>query len=204
MCCVDQLNSPPLLPTVNATTRRIEYRPGQLQPLQQRTGYRGTGGGNSGCQTDFGSPTSNDSVYKEVLLDHFHNPRNRGELDGMDVVRRGSNPRCGDEIEVGIACDNGALSEVRFRGRGCSICLASASMMTECTSGLKFQQARQLTAILQLWFGDRNSEGPANETLSALGAIRQHPARKKCVLLAWQALDEALDGIEARSEVKNT
>ena len=141
---------------------------------------------------------SNDSVYKEVLLDHFHNPRNKGKLDDMDIVRRGSNPRCGDEIEVGIACANGVLETVRFRGRGCSICLASASMMTECTSGLKLQQARQLVTRLQQWFSNTNNEMPPNENLAALGTIRQHPARKKCVLLAWQALDETLDGIEER------
>lgn len=141
---------------------------------------------------------SNDSVYKEVLLEHFHNPRNKGELDDMQMVRRGSNPRCGDEIEVGIACDNGVLETVRFRGRGCSICLASASIMTECTSGLKLQQARQLIARLQQWFSNSDNEIPPNENLAALGAIRQHPARKKCVLLAWQALDEILDGIEDR------
>jgi len=146
---------------------------------------------------------SNDSVYKEVLLDHFHNPRNKGELDDMDMVRRGSNPRCGDDIEVGIACHNGALETVRFRGRGCSICLASASMMTECTRGLKFQQVRQLIAGLQQWFSNDGNEMPPNEHLAALGAIRQHPARKKCVLLAWQALDETLDGIEDRSKTTN-
>jgi nitrogen fixation NifU-like protein len=133
------------------------------------------------------------------LLDHFHNPRNKGELDAMDMVRRGNNPRCGDEIEVGISCDNEVLETVRFRGRGCSICLASASMMTECTSGLKLQQARQLIARLQQWFSNTNNEMPPNENLAALGTIRQHPARKKCVLLAWQALNETLDGIEDRS-----
>jgi nitrogen fixation NifU-like protein len=142
---------------------------------------------------------SSASIYKAVLLDHFHNPRNKGELDAMDLVRRGSNPRCGDEIEVGISCDNEVLETVRFRGRGCSICLASASMMTECTSGLKIQQARQLIEKLQQWFSNTNNEMPPNENLAALGTIRQHPARKKCVLLAWQAIDETLDKIEDKS-----
>jgi len=143
---------------------------------------------------------SSDSVYKAVLLDHFHNPRNKGELDDMEMVKRGSNPRCGDEIEVGIASSSGVLEMVRFRGRGCSICLASASMMTECTSGLKVPQARQLIANLLQWFSNTDNEAAPDENLAALGAIRLHPARKKCVLLAWQALDETLDGIEARSE----
>jgi nitrogen fixation NifU-like protein len=133
-----------------------------------------------------------DSVYKTALLDHFHNPRNKGDLDTMDKVRRGSNPRCGDEIEVGIRANNEVLESVRFRGRGCSICLASASMMSECTQGLTMLQARQLVQQMLEWFGDTKSEAPSNTTLAALGVVRQHPARKKCVLLAWIALDETL------------
>ena len=133
-----------------------------------------------------------DSVYKTVLLDHFHNPRNKGDLDTMDRVRRGSNPRCGDEIEVGIRANNEVLESVRFRGRGCSICLASASLMSECTKGLTMPQARDLIQQMMEWFGDSKSEAPSNTTLAALGAVRQHSARKKCVLLAWMALEEAL------------
>ena len=133
-----------------------------------------------------------DSIYKNVLLDHFHNPRNKGDLDSMDRVRRGSNPRCGDEIEVGIRANNEVLESVRFRGRGCSICLASASIMSESTKGLTRLQARQLVQQILEWFGDTRSEAPSNTTLAALGAVRQHPARKKCVLLAWMALDETL------------
>ena len=139
---------------------------------------------------------SNDSVYQAVLLDHFHNPRNKGELEAMEMVKRGSNPRCGDEIEVGISCAHEVLETVRFRGRGCSICLASASMMTECTGGLKIVQARKLVNELQQWFSNGDEAAPADENLAALGSLRQHPARKKCVLLAWQALAEILDGIE--------
>ncbi len=135
-----------------------------------------------------------DSVYKTVLLDHFHNPRNKGELGTMDRVRRGSNPRCGDEIEVGIRANNEVLESVRFRGRGCSICLASASIMSECTMGLTRLQAQDLIQRMMEWFGDTKSEAPSNTTLAALGAVRQHPARKKCVLLAWMALDEILAG----------
>ena len=135
-----------------------------------------------------------DSVYKTVLLDHFHNPRNKGDLDAMDRVSRGSNPRCGDEIEVGIRAKDGVLESVRFRGRGCSICLASASIMSECAKGLTMPRARQLVQQMLEWFGDIKSEAPSNTTMAALGAVRQHPARKKCVLLAWIALDETLAG----------
>ena len=146
---------------------------------------------------------SNDSVYKAVLLDHFHNPRNQGELDAMEMVKRGSNPRCGDEIEVGISCDHEVLESVHFRGRGCSICLASASMMTECAGGLKIAQARQLVDELQQWFSNGDDAAAPDENLAALGSLRQHPARKKCVLLAWQALAETLDEIEQRNQTNN-
>lgn len=136
---------------------------------------------------------SNQSVYKEVLLDHFHNPRNKGELDGMAMIKRGSNPRCGDEIEVGVNCNDEILTSVRFRGRGCSVCLASASIMTESTAGLERQQAQQLTQQVQHWFEDKNSDPPDDDALAALSSLRQHSARKKCVLLAWVALGEILD-----------
>lgn len=136
---------------------------------------------------------NNQSVYKEVLLDHFHNPRNKGDLEGMAMVKRGNNPRCGDEIEVGVNCDDLILTSVRFRGRGCSVCLASASIMTESTSGLERQQAQQLTQQMQHWFDDKNSDPPDNNALAALSSLRQHSARKKCVLLAWVALDEILN-----------
>ena len=132
------------------------------------------------------------SIYKAVLLDHFRNPRNKGDLNAMDRVKRGSNPRCGDEIEVGIRIHNEVLESVKFRGRGCSICLASASIMSESTQGLTLLQARQLVQQMLEWFGETKGEAPSNTTLAALGAVRQHSARKKCVLLAWAALDKIL------------
>jgi len=140
-----------------------------------------------------------DSVYKAVLLDHFHNPRNKGDVDGMEMVRRGSNPRCGDEIDVGISCADKVLKSVRFRGRGCSICLASASIMSECATGMGIQQARQLIVKMQQWFSDSHDDSPPSEQVAALGSLRQHPARKKCVLLAWMALNEGLNGIEEQN-----
>jgi nitrogen fixation NifU-like protein len=110
----------------------------------------------------------------------------------MDIIRRGSNPRCGDEIEVGVSCENDFLSEVKFRGRGCSICLASASMMSECTKGLSKEQATQLSTEMQDWIdGDRDT--PPSPSLSAFDAVRNIPARKKCVQLAWHALSDAIN-----------
>lgn len=133
---------------------------------------------------------SDNSIYKDVLMDHYRNPRNRGDLTDADVVRRGSNPRCGDDVEVGVNFHDGRLGHVMFRGRGCSVCLASASMMTEIVNGKSKQEAHQLAEDMKAWFtadGDRPTE-----SLQALEVVRSYSARKRCVLLAWEALDDAL------------
>jgi len=128
-------------------------------------------------------------------MDHYRNPRNRGDLSEADIVRRGSNPRCGDDIDVGVNFDAETLAKVMFRGRGCSVCLASASMMTETVSGKSKTDAHQLVAAMRNWFtaeGATADDRPA-DNLAALDAVRGHSARKRCVMLAWEALDEALE-----------
>ena len=138
-------------------------------------------------------------LYKETLLEHFRQPRNRetGPLEDADVVRRGANPRCGDEIEVGLYLDGEMIREVRFRGRGCSVCIASSSMMTEAVAGQDRGAARSLCSDMRHWFeqgeGDALAEPP--EDLQALAAVREYPARRRCVLLSWEALSDALEGL---------
>lgn len=136
-------------------------------------------------------------LYKSVLLDHFHHPRNKGDLEGADIIRRGSNPQCGDEVEVGLFIKGNRLDRVKFRGRGCSICIASASMMTEAVSGRSTDEVRHLCDSMHHWFGQRSgteiSEAP--EELKALSAVREYPARRRCVLLSWEALTDAINDI---------
>lgn len=143
------------------------------------------------------------SLYKAVLLDHFHNPRNKANLDDMQIVRRGSNPRCGDEIEIGVKRSHDTLEAVRFRGRGCSICLASASMMTECIQGKTGHAARELVDKVKSWVDAGSDATPPADGVAALEPVRQHPARKKCVLLAWEALDEILDELDVHRDPSN-
>lgn len=130
------------------------------------------------------------NIFRDVLMDHYRNPRNRGDLTDADVVRRGSNPRCGDEIEVGVNFSENILSKVMFHGRGCSVCLASASMMTEAVIGKTKQDALQLAEGMKAWF-NADGDKPA-DSLQALEAVRDQSIRKRCVLLAWEALDEIL------------
>ncbi len=136
-----------------------------------------------------------ENLYKSVLLDHFHHPRNKGDLGGADIVRRGSNPRCGDEVEVGVYLDDDRVEKVRFRGRGCSVCIASASMMTETVRGKHTGEVRHLCHAMQSWFGQGSGDQlqTAPEELQALSAVREYPARRRCVLLSWEALAEAID-----------
>ena len=135
-----------------------------------------------------------DNLYKTVLLDHFHHPRNKGDLTGADVVCRGSNPRCGDEVEIGIYLHGDCIDKVRFRGRGCSVCIASASMMTEAVGGKRPVQVRHLCESMQSWFGQGTGVElqTATEELQALSSVRQYPARRRCVLLPWEALSDAI------------
>ena len=136
-----------------------------------------------------------ETIYKSALLDHFHNPRHKGDLEAMDHVARGSNPRCGDEIEIGVRIADETLHEVRFRGRGCSICLASASIMCDCTSGKTLDEAEQQLGQMLACFDGAQCPLPSPTSLAALAALREHSARRKCVLLAWTALQEILAGL---------
>lgn len=135
------------------------------------------------------------SLYKGVLKDHYRHPRNCGDLGDADVVRRGTNPRCGDDVEVGIYYEGELLRQVRFRGRGCAVCIASASLMTEAVARKSRRAALQLAEEMTQWFssGEGSQVPDPPESLRALSAVRGYPARRRCVLLAWEALDDALD-----------
>jgi len=133
------------------------------------------------------------SAYKEALLDHYRHPRNKADTGGAQVVARGRNPRCGDDVEIGVDFDKETLSRVRFRGRGCSICIASASMMTEAVTGNDRREVRALIDLVQRWFGvDPGAGDQVPELLRPLSPVRDMPARRRCVLLAWEALGEVL------------
>jgi len=138
---------------------------------------------------------SSKTLYKEILMDHYRHPRNRGDVSGCEVVRRGSNPRCGDDLEIGVDFDGDRLRKVKFHGRGCSVCLASASMMTEAVVGRRREESRQIYENMTKWFtvGDESSVAEPPEPLRALQAVREYPARRRCVLLAWEALESALE-----------
>jgi nitrogen fixation protein NifU and related proteins len=143
-----------------------------------------------------------DELYREVILDHYQSPRNRGRLDAPDVATQGTNPLCGDEIEVSLAVKDGRIADVAFQGRGCSISQASASMMTESIKGKTVEEVAELFGTFKTLMTDRNPpEIDVDELgdLEALQGVRRYPVRVKCAILPWNVLREGLDALESAS-----
>ncbi len=138
-----------------------------------------------------------DDLYREVILDHYRNPRYRGSLPAPTVSREGYNPLCGDEITLDVTTKDGVVVEVAFRGSGCSISQSSASMMAEAITGKTVQQAESLfkgfTAMMQ---GSEAVDPELLGDLEALEGVRKFPVRVKCATLAWHTLREALEALD--------
>ncbi|HWC14682.1 MAG TPA: SUF system NifU family Fe-S cluster assembly protein [Actinomycetota bacterium] len=135
-----------------------------------------------------------DELYKEVILDHYRAPRNKGKLDPHDVVLERNNPLCGDEIELFLRFDGDTLEGITFDGKGCSISQASASMMTEKVKGLSAKDANALAeSIKALMAGEADGDASALGDLVSLKGVVKYPVRIKCALLGWNTLVEALE-----------
>jgi nitrogen fixation protein NifU and related proteins len=133
-------------------------------------------------------------LAQELILDHDRNPRNFGEAASHTHLARGYSPLCGDSFVVSLRLGGGIIQELRFRGYGCAISKASASLMTEHLSGLPEADARsQARAFESVLMGTR-TDPALTGSLEALLAVRRNPARVRCALLPWRALVGALEG----------
>jgi nitrogen fixation NifU-like protein len=136
-----------------------------------------------------------DDIYKEVILDHYKNPRNKRELPGAELQCHANNPLCGDEITVFAHVDDGSVAEVTFEGAGCSISQSSASMMTEAVTGRAVPDALELAADFRsMMAGEVDPSEDEFGDLVALKGVVQYPIRIKCAVLAWDVLQDALTG----------
>jgi nitrogen fixation NifU-like protein len=135
-----------------------------------------------------------DDLYRELILDHYRHPRNRGELEGRTTRVEGYNPLCGDEVEVDLLLDDGVIKDVTFKGRGCSISQASSSMMTDAVKGRSKREALRLLEAFKKMMTDPDME-PATELgdLEAFQGVAKFPVRVKCATLAWHVLEEGLE-----------
>jgi nitrogen fixation NifU-like protein len=117
-----------------------------------------------------------DQLYREVILDHYKNPRGHGVIDGADAQAEGQNPLCGDEVAIFVALDGDKIEDVRFRGRGCAISQAATSMLVEMVRGRTVDEVASM---------------PRDELLEEVG-IPLTPVRLKCALLGLGVLKVAL------------
>ena len=114
-----------------------------------------------------------EDIYREIILDHYRNPRNKGRISDADVSFHDSNPLCGDEIDIHLKVEDDIVKDIKFEGRGCAISQASASMLTEMVMN------KSLTSVKDLG---------KDEILENIGLVNLGPARIKCALLSLKVL----------------
>jgi nitrogen fixation NifU-like protein len=141
-----------------------------------------------------------DDMYKEVILDHYKNPRNKRDLPEAELTGTGNNPLCGDEITVFVHEEGDTVAEIAFQGAGCSISQSSASMMTEAVTGKAVGEVKELAAGFRgMMAGEVEPDEDGFGDLIALKGVVKYPIRIKCAVLAWDVLQDALDGAGAAS-----
>ncbi len=128
-----------------------------------------------------------DDLYREYILERYKHPRNAGELDPCDVKYADNNPLCGDEISMTLRVEDGRVTDVRFKGRGCAISQASADILTDNIRGKTLDELRRLTP---------------NAVIEDLGVVVS-PARRKCALLGLKVMQGGLFGLQAWPDAKN-
>ena len=132
-------------------------------------------------------------IYQEVLLAHNENPNNFRVLDNPSHSAHGSNPLCGDELNVYVNVHEGIVKELAFSGQGCAICKASASLMTQSLEGKTTEQAIKEAKDFIALLNDKNQTAPKNlGEREALLGVRKFPARLKCATLAWHTFLKAM------------
>lgn len=136
-----------------------------------------------------------DDLYRETILDHYHHPRNQGVIDHPTIETEGVNPLCGDEITLYLLINDGTVSEVRLKSKGCSINMASGSMMTEVIAGQPLKRVTEMVELIKSMLLGKSQEvtlPPELEDLEALQGVKKYPVRIKCALLPWNTLAEAI------------
>lgn len=138
-----------------------------------------------------------EALYREVVLEHYRSPRHRAPLAAPDAEARVDNPLCGDQALVEVRLEDGRIAEVSARTRGCSIAVAAGSVMTELVQGLGPGEVRELHgAVRSLVAGEGRED--ADRRLRAFARVAELPSRRRCALLAWEALEQALAEAAAR------
>jgi len=132
-------------------------------------------------------------LYQELILDHQRNPRNYGEIPGADHHADGFNPLCGDKIALDLKVDGkGVIEDIKFKGSGCAISKASASLMTTALKGKGSEEAERIFHQFHDMVTGKVAKAPELGKLKVFAGVRDYPARVKCASLAWHTLEAAL------------
>ena len=132
-------------------------------------------------------------LYQEIILDHYKHPRNAGRLEQPTCSAAGDNPLCGDKLSVTVKTSGDRLEDIRWKGAGCAISTASASLMSEAVKGRTKPEIEALfTRFHDMVTGKGGSEGL--EKLEVFSGVSEYPVRVKCASLAWHTLKAALEG----------
>ncbi|MED4934277.1 Fe-S cluster assembly sulfur transfer protein SufU [Heyndrickxia coagulans] len=134
-----------------------------------------------------------DALYRSVIMDHYKNPRNRGSLEDGSLTVDMNNPTCGDRIHLTMKVEGGLIRDAKFTGEGCSISMASASMMTQAVKGKTVDKALKLSHIFsEMVQGKDYEESEDLGDIEALHGVSKFPARIKCATLAWKAMEKGV------------
>lgn len=133
-----------------------------------------------------------DTLYRQVIMDHYKHPRNRGTFENDSLTIEMNNPTCGDRIFLQFKLDGDIVEDIKFTGEGCSISLASASMMTQAVKGKSVKEALGMSELFsQMMIGEEvDFDKFGLEDIEALQGVSNFPARIKCATLAWKAMEK--------------
>ena len=134
-----------------------------------------------------------DDLYRELILDHYRRPRNRGGLAVATRRAEGVNPVCGDEIKLDLLLNDDVIEDIAFSGQGCSISQSSASMLTDRIKGRTTAEANQVMGEVRAMLMDGEAPGPDLGDLESLEGVARLPVRVKCAMLCWNVLQEGLN-----------
>jgi nitrogen fixation protein NifU and related proteins len=135
-----------------------------------------------------------DTLYRQVIMDHYKNPRNRGVLENDSLTIDMNNPTCGDRIQLTMIVEDGKVTNAKFEGEGCSISMSSASMMTQAIKGQPIEIALKLSQIFSDMMQGKDYDDSIDlGDIEALQGVAKFPARIKCATLAWKAMEKGLN-----------
>lgn len=135
-----------------------------------------------------------DSLYRQVIMDHYKNPRNRGKLDDDTLTVDMNNPTCGDRIQLQLQIEDDIVKDAKYDGEGCSISMSSASMMTQAIKGKELKQALEMShAFSKMMLGEDVDMEDEFGDIMALQGVSKFPARIKCATLAWKAMEKGVN-----------